>query len=265
MNIISKIIHFPSSLLPVLPLLTALILLGTPAGSDGGLKDIWGPVIKKYPVPTQEEVDSLTWAYEQLARYSAEKFEPRVDPEIDRPPETPVETVRKIYHKRLEPFRALIAEAAKRYDVPQEIIGAVILQESSGRPKAKAKTSSAKGLMQTIDDTFALARGHVKKCCGVTISDPYDPHDSINAGTWYLSYMFELAKKSFPSYSDRSKPVQWKKALEFYYAGPKWGKDPNKIVVVKIGKKTIRIKKDWYANKVLKRVPAVKGEKAKGK
>ena len=55
--------------------------------------------------------------------------------------------VRQGFYQRLSPYRPLIQEAARRFNIPEAVIGAVIMVESAGNSRAKAKTSSAKGLM----------------------------------------------------------------------------------------------------------------------
>ncbi|MES9902650.1 MAG: transglycosylase SLT domain-containing protein [Sedimenticola sp.] len=155
------------------------------------------------------------------------------------------------WQRRLTPFLDKIKRATAEFNVPEAVIGAVILQESGGRPDARAKGSSAKGLMQTIDATFALARKHLAKR-SIDINDPLNAEHSILAGSWYLDFCFSLAAKSFPAYHDRTQLAHWERALEFYYAGPKWGKYPRDIIYVKRKGKSIRINKGRYADGVLR-------------
>ncbi|MCF6179834.1 MAG: transglycosylase SLT domain-containing protein, partial [Geopsychrobacter sp.] len=61
-------------------------------------------------------------------------------------------------NRSLAPYAELISEASARFDVPIPVIAAVIMVESGGNPRASANSSSAKGLMQTINATFAEAR-----------------------------------------------------------------------------------------------------------
>ena len=227
----------------------------------GELNRLWGDLIKKYPPPepTKEERNYLEDKYSsEYTSYPEKLFQNKNIP-FEKLKQNASPYLRKhelqlskssYSRRRLQKFKEIIHKASVYFTVPEKIIGAVILQESSGNPRAKAKTSSAKGLMQTIDATFYLAKSNVRKY-GLYINDPYQPKDSIIAGTWYLSYVFELAKQDFPTYNDRSKLKMWEKALEYYYAGPKWGKHPKPIFHVYINGKKLVIKKALYSQKAL--------------
>ncbi len=203
------------------------------------LKDYWMELVKKYPYPGHI-----------LSR-------PRLTPrDLDRIPE--------VYIRRhpftqeqagrlaslLAPYQRWIMEASRRFGVPLSIIGGVIIQESNGDPKARAKTTSAKGLMQTIDATFDLAKEALAHQ-GIEIEDPFNPRDSILAGTWYLAYCFELARQDYPELWNRREIEHWARALEYYYAGPGWGRNPRPIVHVYFNGKRLIIKKGAYSRSVL--------------
>ena len=150
----------------------------------------------------------------------------------------------------IRPFRPYIREASRLFGVPEAIIGGVILQESGGNPLARARTTSAKGLMQTIDTTFRLAQRALARR-GIAIRDPYEPRDSILAGTWYLSYCFDLARRDYPALWDRSRLDHWSRALEYYYAGPQWGRRPRPIVEVYTNGRRLVIRKGAYSQAVM--------------
>ena len=154
-------------------------------------------------------------------------------------------------HKRLYPFRAYIAQASERFQVPSEIIGAVIMVESSGNPQAKAKTSSAKGLMQTIHSTFVMAR-RALAAKGIYVADSaYNAQASIMTGSWYLGQMFDqVVCDGRVKKEDRNLILQWKLPVEYYYAGPGHGKKMHDVVITYSGGKRIVIDKSAYSQKV---------------
>ena len=101
--------------------------------------------------------------------------------------------VSRYLNKQLQPFASLIEKASARFHIPREIIGAVIMVESGGNPRARSSTSSASGLMQTIDSTFRQARSALESR-DIRIADtPFDARASIMAGSWYLDRMYRLA------------------------------------------------------------------------
>lgn len=156
-------------------------------------------------------------------------------------------------HNRLYPFRAYIARAAAKFRVPPEIIGAVIMVESSGNPRAKAKTSSAKGLMQTIDSTFEMARKALHKEGVVVAQTPYNVQASIMTGTWYLAQMYDQASRDGRVESQgRNVLRNWKIPAEYYYAGPGHGRKKRDVVITYAGGKKIVIDKPVYSQKVLR-------------
>lgn len=156
-------------------------------------------------------------------------------------------------HKRLYPFRAYIALASERFAVPPEIIGAVIMVESSGNPRAKAKTSSAKGLMQTIDSTFRMALVALKKKGIALVDSPFNVQSSIMTGSWYLGQMYEQAVRDGRlTRNGRASIPHWKLPSEYYYAGPGHGKKKHNVVITYVGGKRIVIDKSAYSQKVLR-------------
>ncbi len=89
-----------------------------------------------------------------------------------------------------DPWRDLIAEAADRFDVPEQWIRAVMHRESGGRAIVKGKVitspAGAIGLMQVMPATYAELRD--RHGLGPT---PADPRDNIMAGTAYLREMYD--------------------------------------------------------------------------
>ncbi len=168
----------------------------------------------------------------------------RVDPQARR-------KVSAHLHERLAPFRSLIAQASSRFNIPPEVLGAIIMVESSGNPRAKAKTSSAKGLMQTIDSTFAEARQGLDRI-GLPIHDnPYNPQASILAGSWYLDRMFHQMEQDWGRSFDRNSLAVWQKVAEYYYAGPNHARKREGVVIMYAGGKRVEVDKAGYAQKVM--------------
>jgi len=165
-------------------------------------------------------------------------------------------------HAAVAPYAELIKEAADMFNVPQEIIAAVIMVESGGDPKARAKTSSAAGLMQTISGTFSDARKSLKSR-EIHISDnPFDPESSILAGIWYLDRMYERAITDKPGkVGHRDQIASWKYPLEYYYAGPGYGARHEPVVIIYSGGKKVMVDKPAYSAKALKWAKIMRPEK----
>ncbi len=94
--------------------------------------------------------------------------------------EAPVER-----QSRADPYAAFIAEAAHRFDMPEQWLRAVMRVESAGNVRA-ISSAGAMGLMQLMPTTWAELR--VRHRLG---SNPYDPRDNIMAGAAYLREMLD--------------------------------------------------------------------------
>lgn len=79
---------------------------------------------------------------------------------------------------RLKKYDNIIRKASEKFDVPVELIKAVITAESAGRENAVSR-AGAKGLMQLMDGTADY----------LGVNNPFDPADNIFGGTRYLSEM----------------------------------------------------------------------------
>lgn len=240
----------------------ACMLMLHPAGAPAArLADLWSDLLTSYFLPEAPEREAATlrsaWG-DMLAGYPARAIErgARTLEEAERIPAAYrrhhrfFDRGREDWTGRIEPWRSHIEDAARRFDVPAVVLGAVILQESGGDEKAKAKGTSAKGLMQTIDATFALAKKTLAKK-GLPIANPLVARDSILAGAWYLSYCYDLAARDHGSSGRREDPEAWRRALEYYYAGPGWGRDPRPIIHVYRNGQRTRIHKAKYSDGVL--------------
>lgn len=80
----------------------------------------------------------------------------------------------------VNPYAGYIAEASRRFGIPESWICAVMRVESSNQVNA-VSPKGAIGLMQIMPDTWAGLR--LRYRLG---RDPRDPHDNILAGTAYL-------------------------------------------------------------------------------
>ncbi|HDS16741.1 MAG TPA: lytic transglycosylase domain-containing protein [Proteobacteria bacterium] len=160
--------------------------------------------------------------------------------------------VTTIIQKKLAPWQESIDQAARIFNVPQAVIKAVIIMESGGDPNARADSSSAAGLMQTIKATFAEAHRRLSERGIVLVNNPLDPHASIMAGSWYLGEMFEEAEQDGkPGVGSRTELSSWRHALEYYYAGPLHGRKSSPRVLIYRNGKSLLIDKKAYSDKVL--------------
>jgi soluble lytic murein transglycosylase-like protein len=77
----------------------------------------------------------------------------------------------------------IIEDSAKRHGVKPQLIRAVILKESSGRPCAES-VKGAQGLMQIMPATAS----------DYGLADPFEPKQNVDAGTRYLKTLLERFK-----------------------------------------------------------------------
>ncbi len=84
-----------------------------------------------------------------------------------------------------DPWAAHIAEAAKRFAIPERWIRAVMAVESTGNRTARSP-KGAMGLMQIMPATWAGLRDRYRLG-----ADPYDPHDNIIAGAAYIRLLYD--------------------------------------------------------------------------
>jgi membrane-bound lytic murein transglycosylase B len=84
-----------------------------------------------------------------------------------------------------DPYAAHIADAARRFGIPEHWIRAVMGAESAGDPRA-ISSKGAMGLMQIMPGTWADLR--VRHGLG---RDPFEPRDNILAGAAYIRELFD--------------------------------------------------------------------------
>ncbi len=82
----------------------------------------------------------------------------------------------------LAPF---VTEASQRTGVPEAIIWAVMRAESNHQSHA-ISVKGAAGLMQLMPTTWRILRDRL----GLG-TDPFDPHDNIVAGAFYLRFLYD--------------------------------------------------------------------------
>jgi membrane-bound lytic murein transglycosylase B len=90
---------------------------------------------------------------------------------------------------RMARWEKFIAEASKRFGVPREWIIEVMRQESGGRTVLQGdlpitSEMGAMGLMQVMPETYRDMRIDHRLA-----DDPYDPRNSVLAGTAYLKFL----------------------------------------------------------------------------
>jgi hypothetical protein len=93
------------------------------------------------------------------------------------------------FHARMRRWDPLIAEASKRFGVPESWLHAVMQAESGGRTMLDethkiVSTAGAMGLMQLMPSTYEDMRA----AYGLG-RDPFDPHDNIFASAAYLRFL----------------------------------------------------------------------------
>ena len=117
-------------------------------------------------------------------------------------------------------YEKQVFEASKEFDVPPELVFAVIRTESSFRPEAVSHMD-AHGLMQITYDTFQWAKEklHGKE----TYDDIFSPDVNIRYGTFILSYLiedFESEQVALAAYNaGRGNVKKWLADEEFSHDG----------------------------------------------
>ncbi len=90
-----------------------------------------------------------------------------------------------------DPWGPYIAQASRRFDVPESWIRHVMHTESGGQLYVNGQLVTspvgAMGLMQVMPETYQELQAQY----GLG-DDPYNPHDNIMAGTAYLREMYDL-------------------------------------------------------------------------
>lgn len=87
-------------------------------------------------------------------------------------------------------FRDIVSKYAERYDVPEDLLLAVIKVESDFDTHAESSVG-ARGLMQMMPATFEWLTGEEHLGEHLSAHQLYDPEVSIRYGTYYLRYLYQ--------------------------------------------------------------------------
>jgi len=107
----------------------------------------------------------------------------------------------------IDPISAAVAEASRRFGVPQSWIWSVMRVESAGRARAVSH-AGAMGLMQVMPGTYADLRS--RHGLG---PDPFDVRDNILAGAAYLREMFDRYGATGMLAAYNAGPGRWEEHL----------------------------------------------------
>ena len=91
-----------------------------------------------------------------------------------------IDMFKEAYFREHVPYGAIIFREARRYDLPPELVAAMVHTESDFRATLVSH-KSAQGLMQIVPDTART----------LGMLDPFDPEQNIAAGTKYFRYLLD--------------------------------------------------------------------------
>ena len=86
-------------------------------------------------------------------------------------------------------YDEIISRYSEEYNVPKDIIFAVIKVESGFDPEAES-SAGAMGLMQMIPSTFEWLTGKEHLNENLPVQKLFEPEVSIRYGTYYLAYLY---------------------------------------------------------------------------
>ncbi|MFP5247866.1 MAG: lytic transglycosylase domain-containing protein [Thermoanaerobaculia bacterium] len=98
----------------------------------------------------------------------------------DTPRALTLDVFKEEYFREHVPYGAIIFREARKYDLPPELVAAMVHTESDFRP-GLVSHKSAQGLMQIVPSTARL----------LGINNPFDPEQNIAAGTKYFRYLLD--------------------------------------------------------------------------
>ncbi len=120
----------------------------------------------------------------------------------------------------------VISVESKAFNVPAELVHAVIHTESSGNPLARS-VANCRGLMQVSEEVWHIFMK------GKSWDLAYDPEENLHCGIQYLGDLYKMY-------------VSWEKVLRHYHSG-----DPN-------SKRPVT---NQYVKNVLKRAGMTSGDR----
>jgi soluble lytic murein transglycosylase-like protein len=91
-----------------------------------------------------------------------------------------IDMFKEAYFRDNVPYGAIIFREARRYDLPPELVAAMVHTESDFR-STLVSSKSAQGLMQIVPSTARK----------LGMLDPFDPDQNIAAGTKYFRYLLD--------------------------------------------------------------------------
>ena len=114
-------------------------------------------------------------------------------------------------------YEEIISRYSEEYNIPKDVIFAVIKVESDFDPEAES-SAGAMGLMQMIPSTFEWLTGKEHLNEKLPVQKLFEPEVSIRYGTYYLAYLY------------RSFDYNWHTVFAAYNGGEgnvrKWLKNP---------------------------------------
>jgi hypothetical protein len=135
-----------------------------------------------------EEIDFLEGA---KIIFNLDVDEEEVEPvitevqELPPPQKTSLDTVNsQIFKNRISEYSDIINRMSQRYNIPRNLIIAIIAKESSGNKDARGDNGNSAGLMQISQDAAStVGKG------GEYDSKKYDPEYNIDVGTAYYKWI----------------------------------------------------------------------------
>ena len=97
--------------------------------------------------------------------------------------------IEKLIYPKPEEYVPFVAKYSSEYNVPEELIWAIIKTESGFDSSAESSVGAV-GLMQLMPETFSeISTYRLKE--GLDLGMRYDPETNIRYGTYYLAYLYD--------------------------------------------------------------------------